>query len=118
MVKEDIEDTTEANQSGKTGRERYRTLIAWFETALIVLGLLGIMFLLPHNYGTDGWIRFNALSEMLNHGKMPTIIYSMVGPLFSIPFGFWARYIKLLPGGSCVITSSSSQRVCLLHTGC
>jgi hypothetical protein len=91
MVKEDIEDTTKENQSGKTGRERYRTLIAWFETALIALGLLGIMFLLPHNFGGDGVVRFNALSEMLNHGKKPTIIYSMVGPFFSIPFWFLGK---------------------------
>lgn len=91
MAKEDVIDITDVQQTDEKGKERYKKYIALFETALIVLGLLGILFLLPHNNGGDGWIRFNALSEMLNEGKMPTIKYSMVGPIFSIPFFFLGK---------------------------
>src|SRR5260221_6783623 len=91
MAKEYVEATTNANQHGEERRERYRTLIAWFETALIVLGLLGILLLLPHDTGGDGWVRFTALSAMLTQGKMPDIRYSMVGPFFSIPFWYLGK---------------------------
>jgi hypothetical protein len=91
VFREDVEEKTYTNQPGEQRRERYRTFIEGFETALILLGLLGILFLLPHNNGGDGWIRYNALSEMLNQGKMPTIKYSMIGPFFSIPFWFLGK---------------------------
>jgi len=91
MVKEYAEAATNAHQTGEKGRERYGTFIAWFETALIVLGLLGILLLLPHNTGGDGWVRFTALSALLTQGKIPDIKYSMVGPFFSIPFWYLGK---------------------------
>lgn len=91
MAKEYVATATNANQHGEEGRERYRTIIAWFETALIVLGLLGILLLLPHDTGGDGWVRFTALSAMLTQGKLPDIKYSMVGPFFSIPFWYLGK---------------------------
>ncbi len=91
MVKGYVEAATHVKQPGEQGRERYRTLIAWFETALIVLGLLGILLLLPHDQGGDGWARFTALSAMLTQGQVPDIKYSMVGPFFSIPFWYLGK---------------------------
>src|SRR5258708_99947 len=91
MVKEDVEAATKTHQPVEKGREHYGTFIAWFETALIVLGVLGILLLLPHDTGGDGWFRFTALSAMLTQGKMPDIKYSMVGPFFSIPFWYLGK---------------------------
>ncbi len=62
------------------------TLRAVFETGLIVGGLLAICFFLPHHIAGDGIIRFQAISLLLEHGKVSTMQYSMVGPAFSIPF--------------------------------
>src|SRR5437764_9911852 len=91
MVKEYAETATNTHQTGEQGRERYGTFIAWFETALIVLGLLGILLLLRHDTGGDGWFRFTALSALLTQGKIPDIKYSMVGPLISIPFWYLGK---------------------------
>lgn len=62
------------------------TLRAVFETGLIVAGLLAICFFLPHHIVGDGILRFQAISLLLEHGKLSDIPYSMVGPAFSIPF--------------------------------
>lgn len=62
------------------------TARAVFETVLIVVGLIAILFLLPHNIFGDGAIRFQAVSELLEQGKLSDMQYSMVGPAFSIPF--------------------------------
>ncbi len=86
MVKEYVEVATNAKQPDKQESKHGGTCIAWFETALIVLGLLGILFLLPHDHGGDGWVRFTGLWQLLTLGQIPSIKYSMVGPLFSIPF--------------------------------
>ena len=66
-------------------------LIAWFETALVLLGLLAFLLLFSHDTGGDGWVRFSALSALLTDGKMPNIKYSMVGPFFSIPFWYLGK---------------------------
>src|SRR6266852_3859247 len=91
MFKELVEAATNANQTGTQESERYKTLIAWFETALILLGLVGILILLPHSTGYDGQDRFDALSAMLTQGTIPDIKYSMVGPFFSIPFWYLGK---------------------------
>jgi len=62
------------------------TLRAAFETGLIVAGLLAICFFLPHHILGDGILRFQAISLLLEHGKLSDMPYSMVGPAFSIPF--------------------------------
>ncbi|HKF36395.1 MAG TPA: hypothetical protein VKB35_05790, partial [Ktedonobacteraceae bacterium] len=62
------------------------TFRAVFETVLIVAGLLAICFFLPHHILGDGTIRFQAISLLLEHGKVSAMPYSMVGPAFSIPF--------------------------------
>src|SRR5437660_9564268 len=91
MVHGDAADESNEHEAGEKGSERYGTFIAWFETALIVLGLLGMLLLLPHNTGGDGWVRFTALSALLTQGKIPDIKYSMVGPFFSIPFWYLGK---------------------------
>jgi len=86
MVKEYVEADTNTHQPEEQKKERSSTFIAWFETALIILGLLANFFLLSHYNGGDGWDRFIVLWTLLTQGKIPNIKYSMVGPIFSIPF--------------------------------
>ncbi|GHO85578.1 hypothetical protein [Dictyobacter formicarum] len=87
MLKEYVKVETHLNQSLEQRRLRPGTLIAWFEIALIGLGLLGNFFLLQHvMWWPDGGFRFEALSELITRGKIPDTKYSLVMPLFSIPF--------------------------------
>lgn len=62
------------------------TLRAVFETSLIVAGLIAMLVLLPHGIFGDGAVRFQAISDLLEHGKLSNMHYSIVGPAFSIPF--------------------------------
>src|SRR5579883_2046339 len=88
-MKEHIKTTTILSRSTEKKREPKTTAIAWFETALIILGLLGIFFLLPHvMWWPDAGFRFDTLSELLLHGKISDTKYSIIGPLFSIPFWY------------------------------
>jgi hypothetical protein len=91
MFKELVESATNTNQTGTQESKGYKKLIAWFETALILLGLVGILILLPHSTGYDGQDRYNALSAMLTRGTIPDIKFSMVGPFFSIPFWYLGK---------------------------
>ena len=86
MFKASIETPAQADQSDKQKRDASYLFFAWFETALIILSLLANFFLLSHYNGADGWDRFVALWTLLNQGTIPNIKYSMVGPIFSIPF--------------------------------
>ncbi|GCE04804.1 hypothetical protein [Dictyobacter aurantiacus] len=89
MLKEYIKVEAHRKQFAEQERLRNKVLMARFEVALIVLGLLGNFFLLRHvMWRPDAWSRFYALSELLTQDKMPDTKYSLVGPLFSIPF--WA----------------------------
>lgn len=56
------------------------------ETALIVLGLLALLLLVPHTVNkSDGYVRYTALSDLLAHGKRDSVPFSIVGPLFATP---------------------------------
>jgi hypothetical protein len=63
-----------------------KTFRAVFETSLIIAGLLAIFFLLPHTIHGDAAVRFQAISLLLEQGKLSNMPYSFVGPAFSIPF--------------------------------
>ena len=76
----------QSNQDVRAALLPNGTFRAVFETVLIVAGLLAICFSLPHHILGDGTIRFQAISLLLEHGKVSTMPYSMVGPAFSIPF--------------------------------
>ncbi|GCE13917.1 hypothetical protein [Tengunoibacter tsumagoiensis] len=60
---------------------------AGIEIALILLGLLEIWFLLPHQISGDGTDRWQDMSNLLYLHKLydPGSRYSLVGPLFSLP---------------------------------
>ena len=66
----------------------------WFDTALIWAGLAGLFFLLPHEAGGDGTFRYQALTRLIEEGKLPEIEYSLIGPLFSLPLYFLGKLSK------------------------
>src|SRR5438477_8484975 len=53
---------------------------------LIALGLLVSFFVLPHRLGYDGITRFNDIENLLHHGSVSSSGFSLVMPLFSVPF--------------------------------
>ncbi len=70
----------------KVVKKDQSSLQAIFETGLIAAGLLALLLLMPHQLNADGLYRFQGLSELLEHGKLSNMRYSLVGPAFSIPF--------------------------------
>lgn len=70
----------------KVVKKDQSSLLAIVETGLIIAGLLALLLLLPHQLNADGLYRFQALSQLLEHGTLSNNRYSLVGPFFSIPF--------------------------------
>jgi hypothetical protein len=56
-----------------------------WETALIDGGLVLLLFVLPYQIAGDAIARFDALTELLGHGRLTASAYSDVGPLFAAP---------------------------------
>jgi hypothetical protein len=72
-------------------------LQAVIETTLIVVGLLAMTFLLNHGVYGDGRKRFLAVSALLTQGQIkngPYSQYSLIGPLFSIPFWYLGKWFS------------------------
>ena len=63
----------------------YRSVFALFEVALIGIGLY-LLYLLPRRIFADGDQRLFAVQELIAHGRVSHMSYSIVGPAFSIPF--------------------------------
>jgi hypothetical protein len=59
---------------------------AAIETVLIIGGFVAMLFVLPHYSWADGEVRYSQLTAMLTHGTMPDTKYSMMGPIFAVPF--------------------------------
>lgn len=57
---------------------------AAFEYALIVIGIAALGFM-PRRITSDGFIRLQTISALLDSGKLLNERYSLVGPLFSTP---------------------------------
>src|SRR5579872_1097022 len=55
------------------------------ELSLIDVGLALFLLVLPHEIGSDGAIRYQALRELIEHGTVSRMQYSFVQPLFSAP---------------------------------
>lgn len=54
-------------------------------------GAAALLFVVPHNVSGDGRIRYEALVQFLEHGKVVPTAYSLVGPLFSIPLYYLGK---------------------------
>jgi hypothetical protein len=78
-----------ARRAGRTGRGAvWPGLGAWFETSLIILGLLAQFFFLPHILDADGLARYQMLDALLRSGALMESKYSLIGPLFAAPLWF------------------------------
>jgi len=58
------------------------------ETALIVIGVLLLAFGQEQQLGGDGLARWEAVRLLFEHGEVSDTIYSLIGPVFSLPL--WA----------------------------
>ena len=61
-------------------------LVGWIDWCLIALGLILLFWVLPHGVTGDGVGRFNALTALLEEGRVVDSAYSLLMPLLSSPF--------------------------------
>lgn len=71
-----------------TTRPRPR-ITSIFETALIIVGLAGFGFALPHYAVNDAMARYENLKALLDHGQLVPSKFTIVGHLFAAPL-IWA----------------------------
>lgn len=62
----------------------FQRLLEYFELCLLGAGICAMLIWLPERYFYDGTARFNALLDLVKHGVISPVSYSMVGPLFSL----------------------------------
>jgi hypothetical protein len=85
------------------------------ESVLIGLGIGLLFFAVPHAMTGDGQIRYAALADLIERGRLSNVQYSLVGPLFSTPLYYlgklalgpewWcARFNTLLLAGGLIAT--------------
>ncbi len=74
-----------SSQFEHTPQKRYMSIRAVLETGLILAGVVATFFLLPRRGFFDGEVRFNAMVNLLEHGAISRMPYSMAGPVFSLP---------------------------------
>lgn len=65
-----------------------KLLLEIIELCLIAIGIDAMFRWLPLRYFLDGTVRFNAVVNLLQHGQISHMSYSIVGPIFSTPL--WA----------------------------
>jgi hypothetical protein len=82
-----------ASPSGQADRRWTPPASATIETALVVAGLIALV-LLPHDIFWDAAYRFRAISALVEHGRLSDTRYSLVGPLFSVPFWLLGTWIQ------------------------
>jgi hypothetical protein len=97
-----------------------RVLGRW-ESVLIAVGFALLFFAVPHAMFADGQVRFAALTDLVEHGRLANVPYSLIGPLFSTPLYYigklwfssewWcARFNTLLVAGGLIATASLLRR--------
>jgi hypothetical protein len=59
---------------------------------LLILGLAVNFFLMPFDISGDGEIRFKFMDILVHQGKITPMVYSIVGPIFSLPL-WWLSNI-------------------------
>jgi hypothetical protein len=64
-----------------------------WELGLIDAGLVALLVVLPHQIAGDARTRFDALALLLDHGRLTTVPYSYVGPLFSAPLYYLGKLL-------------------------
>ncbi len=73
-------------------------LVAGVETALILVGVVLLAAGQHHQITSDGRARFEALGQLLDHGRLSANQYSLIGPLFATPLWIAGRLAGHLEG--------------------
>ncbi|HEY7122600.1 MAG TPA: hypothetical protein VH540_01495 [Ktedonobacterales bacterium] len=63
------------------------------EIVLLLVGCLFQFLQAPTNISGDGYIRFQALTDLLAYGHLSAAKYSLIGPLFSAPFWLLGKVV-------------------------
>ena len=77
-----------------SSQKRYVRVRALLETGMILAGVVATLFLLPHHGFYDGDVRFNAMVNLIDHGSISSMSYSIVGPAFSLPLLLLGKLYK------------------------
>lgn len=64
---------------------RGKPLLEVVELCLIAIGAYVAIFWLPTRGFYDGGVRESAINDLMLYGKLSTMNYSMIGPVFSVP---------------------------------
>ena len=78
-------DRAEVDGAGPAAPPRAGRLVATIETVLVLCGLLLLAVGQRHQVTSDGRTRFEALSTLLESGRLADNQYSMIGPLVATP---------------------------------
>ena len=68
--------------------------LPWLELALIFLGWLFLWAFEPHHVEADGAVRFQALRELLEHGRWSPTEFPMLGTVLSAPLYLLGRWVQ------------------------
>jgi len=79
-----------------SSQKRYVSVRAILETGMILAGVVATLFLLPRRGFYDGDVRFNAMANLIEHGSISNMSYSIVGPAFSLPLLLLGKLYKSL----------------------
>jgi hypothetical protein len=82
-VNDETSKTTPADTATSGVAHRYRS--RWLDGLLLAISLAELLFLFPHGLRGDGAPRFAALTQILTGHGIPTVKYSLIGPLFAAP---------------------------------
>lgn len=76
-------NTTPADTDTIGAAHRYRS--RWLDGLLLAISLAELLFLFPRGLRGDGAPRFAALTQILTGHGIPTVKYSLIGPMFATP---------------------------------
>src|SRR6266699_1597531 len=90
MKKDKIYDSESTSLAEKQSARLPSTklLLEIFELCLIGIGIYAMTNWLPRRVFSDGNVRLYAVIDLVRHGKVSHMGYSIVGPMFSIPLWF------------------------------
>lgn len=75
-------------------QKRRESVRAKLETGMILAGVVATLLLLPRHGFYDGDVRFNAMVNLIEHGSVSNMSYSIVGPAFSLPLLLLGKLYK------------------------
>src|SRR5258708_21512547 len=86
-------ETVATGEAQPASRWSRQLLLEIFELCLIAIGAYAAIQWLPVRGFLDGTVREIALNDLMLHGKLSNMNYSMIGPLFSAPLWLIDHYV-------------------------